>query len=224
MFKHFPKERITLIKQDGQRIETEAIVSQENMTVTDVNLLVDAGDTIERKIPNGKVEAYEVLDPGYTGEFPGIPAHFDIKVRNRNRASSHGAPSSIVNNTTYYNSGQVAAMGPNATASGNVMLQQVQQPWSAAELAQVAAELSQLKKELAKQLAAGHDSDADDAIEIGHVGAAQKAANKGDQAGVVAALKSFGRKSWGLVEQLGLAFLKMRAGEYLGLPPGDNKQ
>lgn len=94
----------------------------------------------------------------------------------------------------------------------NVLLQQVQQPWSSDELAQVATELSQLKRALANQLATSgndadvDDADVDDAIEIGHVGSAEKAARKGDQAGVVDALKILGRKTWGLVEQLGLAY------------------
>jgi hypothetical protein len=118
---------------------------------------------------------------------------------------------------------------PNATASSNVLLQQIQQPWSSDELAQVATELSQLKRTLANQLATSgsdadmEDADVDDAIEIGHVASAEKAARKGDQAGVVDALKLLGRKTWGLVEQLGLAYLKMRASEYLGLPSGDDK-
>ena len=150
-------------------------------------------------------------------------AVYDRMQRLRADASNAHEVRAVIHNTTYHNSGQVAAMGPNAMASNNILLQHIQQPWSSDELAQVATELSQLKRALAHQLATSgndadvDDADADDAIEIGHVGSAEKAARKGDQVGVVDALKLLGQKTWGLAEQLGLAYLKMRAGEYLGL-------
>lgn len=219
-FGNFPNESITLVKKDGRRIATQAIVSASEMLVLDVKLPVEVGDTVERAIPNGQLENYEVLDPGYSPAFGGIPARFCIKVRNL--AVQRRPPSSVVHHTTNYNnSGQVGAMGANANAANNVMVQQLQEPWSAEEFSQLAAELSQLRKAIAKQLA--DDDTAADAIEIGHVGAAEKAAKGGDHAGVIAGLKSLGRKTWGLAEQLGLAYLKHKAGDYLGLPPGGDK-
>jgi hypothetical protein len=219
-FDDFPTEPITLIKHDGTTAQAQAVVTPKEMSVIQANFPVEAADTIERRRPDGIVERYEVLDPGFAPPFGGLPAHYSIKVRNL--GTRRPEPTAVVHNTTYNNSGQVAAMGPNASAANNVQVLQVQQPWSTDDFARVKTEVSQLRKAYAKRLAETDDDTGEDAIELGRIGEAERAAKNGDQNGVVDALKRLGHKTWDLAQQLGLAYLKLKAGDALGLASGSD--
>lgn len=118
-FPNFPKGPITLIKSDGTRVEAQARMSNGKLTVWDPNFPVETGDIIERRLPSGIVERYEVVDTGYSPGLGSIPAHYSIKVRN---SALRTASPNVVHN---YHAGQVGAQGPNAVASHNFMFQQV---------------------------------------------------------------------------------------------------
>lgn len=118
----FAKQAIVLVKKDGQRVEGQAIVTQGNATVFDGKFPVEVGDEIERTLPSGIVERYEVTDSGYSPALGGIPEHYAIKLRN---PASRSAQPSVVHN--YNVSGPVAAVGANATAIGNTLVQHTRQ-------------------------------------------------------------------------------------------------
>ena len=58
---------------------------------------VEIGYFVERKIQNGVIERYKVLEPNYYNAFHGIPAHYQMKVVNIN-AIPDPRTSSTVNN------------------------------------------------------------------------------------------------------------------------------
>jgi hypothetical protein len=72
----------------------------------DSQLPVEEGDTVERKLPNGMVETYTVLDRGFVPDFNGVvPPHYQMKVRKDTTAKlSPRGPTTNVYNLT----------GPNA--------------------------------------------------------------------------------------------------------------
>jgi hypothetical protein len=134
----------------------------------------------------------------------------------------HESPGGMIINNTYH-AQQVAAQGPGAQAIGNVMIQQWNDGDGDAE--QAADELRRAREELQKSLT----SALEDAIEIGAVAEAERAAKARDLPGVMAALKKFGSKAYTVVETLGLSWLKAKLFEKTGialpqLPPGDKEK
>jgi hypothetical protein len=81
-FSELMNDVVTLVKPDGTRLENNrASVQRDRIMVFDSSLIIDEGDTIERERPGGSVERYTVLDTGYSNEFHGIPAHYNLDVR-----------------------------------------------------------------------------------------------------------------------------------------------
>lgn len=81
---------ITLIKRDGERHSAiPADVQPDIIFIDDVTVPVEEGDLIERKLPNGLLETFVVVDRGFWDD------HYQVKVRRQNRTSK---PTSIVYN------------------------------------------------------------------------------------------------------------------------------
>jgi len=55
--------------------------SENTFTIFDGTLDVGEGDVIDRPLPNGKAERYDIFDVSYQHKFHGIPAHVSLKVR-----------------------------------------------------------------------------------------------------------------------------------------------
>jgi hypothetical protein len=136
------------------------------------------------------------------------------KIKLRNVAHPPPRPQVVNNRTTYNNSGQVAAMGPGATATGNTLIGTAQQ-WNGIDRDQLAAELAKLRGALAADAA----EDEDAASELGHAGEATKALKAGDESGFMTAAKTFGAKVWKHGSSLALTVLDHYLRVRLGLPP-----
>ncbi|MEX0597392.1 MAG: hypothetical protein WD512_12935 [Candidatus Paceibacterota bacterium] len=81
IFKQFNNENVTLIKTNGDRYEdVEASVQSDMIFIEDTSLPVEEGDTFIRKLPNGLIEKYKVLDRGFHEKFSSMPAHYQVKV------------------------------------------------------------------------------------------------------------------------------------------------
>lgn len=73
---------ISLVKEDGQRIDNIiASVQTEMIFVDDATLPIEEGDKIIHELPNGQVEKYLILDTGFKKGLRMIPDHYQIKVR-----------------------------------------------------------------------------------------------------------------------------------------------
>ena len=98
-------DRITLVKKDGSRFEgIQANVQPTLILTTDTHLQIEEGDHFERRLPNGLVESYEVLEAGFMIAPPPIGAHYQSKVR-----KTTARPARINSPSTVYN-----VTGPNA--------------------------------------------------------------------------------------------------------------
>jgi len=103
------RDRVTLVKPDGTAVENIKASVQPNMIfIHDEKLPLEEKDTLYRKLPNGLIEAYVVLDRGFHSAFQGIPGHYQAKVRKEGSINQQ-TYSSITN---IYN-----ANGPNARIS-----------------------------------------------------------------------------------------------------------
>ena len=51
-----------LVKSDGRKIEFRGLLTEMTLTTFNHNLLVEGGDTVERTLPNGTLERFQVMD------------------------------------------------------------------------------------------------------------------------------------------------------------------
>jgi hypothetical protein len=95
-------DSVTLVKADGTRHEKVRASVQPGLILTgDPRLPIEEGDRFERVLPNDNVESYEVIDPGFFARVPGMPAHFQSKVRKVTKlpAQAIAAPGVVYNVT-----------------------------------------------------------------------------------------------------------------------------
>ncbi len=86
MFKSFINANVTLEKQNGEYYEDiEACVQTKQIFIDDATIPIEEGDIIIRKLDNGLVERYIVLDRGFFEAQGGFPAHYQVDVKKESR-------------------------------------------------------------------------------------------------------------------------------------------
>ena len=92
LFKSLNRDRVTLVKKDGQRFQDLPASVQSGMILThNPQIPIEDGDQFERELPSGIVEVFTVVDSGFQQGRYGIPAHYQSKVR-KNTAESPASP------------------------------------------------------------------------------------------------------------------------------------
>ena len=87
---------ITVVKADGRRYEKlKALVERAAVIFDDVRVPLDEGDHIERALPGGRTELYEVLDTGFQRGGGAIPDFYHAKVRKTTSRSPHGGATNV---------------------------------------------------------------------------------------------------------------------------------
>jgi len=87
MFSDLLKDKVKLIKKDGREIDNIYASVQNSKIFTEyTKIAIDEGDTFLRKLPNGKEEYYEVINPVFHGSLLGLPANYQIEVRKKTLA------------------------------------------------------------------------------------------------------------------------------------------
>ena len=83
---------ISVLKPDGQRFDNlKSVVDGDSIIFDDVHVPLEEGDHIERQLPGGRTELYEVLDSGFTRGGSSIPDFYHAKVRKTtSRLPKHG--------------------------------------------------------------------------------------------------------------------------------------
>jgi len=96
--KDFPQSEIDIVTPDGiVRHRTKAIVHAKSVTVPkpsvvtdpgsiiilDPSLVIEPGDEIRRRIPSGREETFEVVDPVFHEKARHIPAHYQVIARQK---------------------------------------------------------------------------------------------------------------------------------------------
>ena len=77
----FPTEQLLFHKQTGEIFEVKALVGSTGINSEDISISIEIDDYFERILPNGSKEYYIVTDPGFHKGTPGIPDHYQTKVR-----------------------------------------------------------------------------------------------------------------------------------------------
>lgn len=104
-FKELMNDTVSLLKSDERKFENiKASVQRDKIFIDDGSIPVEEGDTYVRKLPNGIVERYTVLDAGYYEGIAGIKTHYQSVVRKETKIEPKTQPTHIVYNL----------IGPNA--------------------------------------------------------------------------------------------------------------
>lgn len=99
MFGSLERDHVTVIKQDGQRFESQpASVQKDRIYMNGSKLLIEPGDIIERVMSNGGKETYRVIDPGWHEGSSIIPSGYQMNVENLSVARPAPAMQSVTYN------------------------------------------------------------------------------------------------------------------------------
>ena len=78
---NFPTEKLILHKPSGDIYEVEGVVEPSEIQSDDVTVPIEPNDYFERNLPNGIIEYYKVIDPGFYKGMQDIPDHYQTKVQ-----------------------------------------------------------------------------------------------------------------------------------------------
>lgn len=99
-----PVTTCDIVTPDGTvRATTDAAILPKKIVIFDTAVIVQTGDEIRRRLPNGTDETFEVLEATYFAEHRGTEAHYQIDYRKKG-VFSHGAGGNFSINVTGQNS------------------------------------------------------------------------------------------------------------------------
>ncbi|UVM06811.1 hypothetical protein [Pseudomonas laurylsulfatiphila] len=103
-FADFMTDTITVRKSTGEVIENlKASVQSSEIFLDRSDVLIEPKDLIERKMSNGGMETFDVIDPGFHEAFHGINAHYQMKVKKLGLPEAKQRIHSITYNITGHN-------------------------------------------------------------------------------------------------------------------------
>jgi len=107
---------VSLIKKNGDRTDDiQASVQDKLIFINGLNILIEPGDLIYRKMSNGAEETYKVIDPGFHEKFHMIPAGYQIKHKKLGLPEARKA----IKNITYNNTVNIHGDNKGIAVSGN---------------------------------------------------------------------------------------------------------
>jgi hypothetical protein len=118
----FPQSDIDIVAPDGSvRHRTKAAVRAKSVTVWEPSLVIEPGDEILRRIPSGREETFEVVDPVFHEKEGYTPAHYQVEVRRKDmfpscqddnyRVHIISSPNARVNIRSHDHSTNIASQG-----------------------------------------------------------------------------------------------------------------
>lgn len=113
MLSNMLKDKVTLIKKDGERYENiKASVQKEIIFIDDASLPIEENDRFIRKLSNGLEESYIIIDRGFYEKFSGVNAHYQCEVQ---KETSQQFKQWASNVTTYNFHGSNSRVNVNST-------------------------------------------------------------------------------------------------------------
>lgn len=87
----FKKTPISIVAQSGEsRGESSAILTSELAVIDDPMVVVEVGDEIRRRLPNGNEEAFLVVDPVFYDVGIGrLGPHYQVKIKRKGQFPVH---------------------------------------------------------------------------------------------------------------------------------------
>jgi hypothetical protein len=73
---------ISVVKPDGKRFDNiKSVVNRDTIVFDDAKVPLEEGDLIERRLPSGLTETFEVTDRGFYSGLYDTPDHYQARVR-----------------------------------------------------------------------------------------------------------------------------------------------
>ncbi|MBP5119413.1 hypothetical protein HUS85_26555 [Pseudomonas protegens] len=120
-FGDFMTDSIIVRKQNGEVLEgLKASVQRDAIFLDRSDVLIEPRDLIERRMSNGAVETFEVVDPGFQEAFHGIDAHYQMAVRKLGLPEAKQRVESITYNITGHNARINNGSVDNSTNAVNI--------------------------------------------------------------------------------------------------------
>jgi nucleoside phosphorylase len=96
-FNQLMTDTIAIIKTDGRRFDgVKASVQAKLIMTMNVSNPIEAGDVIERALPNGVTERFEIVEASFQEKFHSIPAHYSLTFRRVHAALPPRAPQPVL--------------------------------------------------------------------------------------------------------------------------------
>jgi len=103
-FSDFMTDTITVRKSNGEVIENlKASVQSNEIFLDRSDILIESRDLIERRMSNGGLETFDVIDPGFHEAFHSINAHYQMKVKKLGLPEAKQRVQTITYNITGHN-------------------------------------------------------------------------------------------------------------------------
>ena len=87
-FAQMMRDKLTLVKQDGSRIEDlKGSVQKGKIIIMRGDISIEPDDELHRAMPAGKFEEYIVVEPNFRQGLHGIPSHYQAEVRRKTQSN-----------------------------------------------------------------------------------------------------------------------------------------
>lgn len=114
------RDTVTILKKNGEKHENvKASVQAKRIFIKGSNILIETDDLIQRKMTNGAIETYRVIDPGFHEGGSLIPAGYQITHKNLGLPEAEKA----VQNITYNFSGHNARVNNDSVDNSTNVVQ-----------------------------------------------------------------------------------------------------
>jgi len=100
MFNSMPKHECDVIARDGtiRASATKGIFAPTKIILLDPKIVIEPGDEIRRRLPNGTDETFEILDFHFVDQLHSLPSHYQVSIR-RKGTYPHGTGGHLINIT-----------------------------------------------------------------------------------------------------------------------------
>lgn len=110
-------DTISVLKTDGRRFDDiKARIKNNRIIVDSTDILIEANDLVFRKVPAGREDIYEVIDPGFHEKFYDILAGYQMETRKLNPRKAAIAIQNIMDAAGGGESGKSADAEPDVFA------------------------------------------------------------------------------------------------------------
>ena len=88
-------DKVTVVNGEGRVEDVSASVQREKIFVDDVSVLIEPGDTIERRLKNGRTEVLQVTNVHQYSGSGGIPDFYEIEYERQGAQARRAQPSTF---------------------------------------------------------------------------------------------------------------------------------
>ena len=94
----FLNEDVSIVGAAGTpRVRVRALIQGDEVLTTDVEKVVMPGFTVERALPSGQLEVFDILEVQFVQRLASVPAHYRIHISSRTSRRTSGSPSTVTN-------------------------------------------------------------------------------------------------------------------------------